>query len=84
MDYGLVIRMRNPYAGGNEVLILAGCWGYGTAGAADLLHDKQFLANPVIKSQKEFEAVVRADVCRGALQSVELVDIRELIGSTSA
>lgn len=43
-DYGLIVRVPNPLSNGHktEVLILAGCWGYGTAGAAEAVCDSDF------------------------------------------
>ncbi|UQU68228.1 hypothetical protein COUCH_18935 [Couchioplanes caeruleus] len=64
LDYGLVVRTPNPLSNGRrtEVLILAGCWGYGTAGAAEAVCDSDFLQHAVVKETRFFEAVVRTAV----------------------
>ncbi|MEV6850776.1 hypothetical protein [Actinoplanes sp. NPDC051411] len=64
LDYGLIIRVPNPLGGGRktEVLILAGCWGYGTTGAAEAICDSEFLQDAVIRKNRFFESVVRTAV----------------------
>jgi hypothetical protein len=79
VDYGLIIRSPNPLAfGDSEVLILAGCWGFGTAAAAMALASRSFRENPVCASGAPFEALIRTTVVGGAPHSVVVVEARPL------
>ncbi|MBL7259285.1 hypothetical protein [Paractinoplanes lichenicola] len=64
LDYGLLVRLPNPLSNGRrtEVLILAGCWGYGTEGAAKAVSELDFLKEVGVKKNRFFEALVRTTV----------------------
>jgi hypothetical protein len=80
MDYGLAARIPNPLANGGrtEVLILAGCWGHGTAGAAEAITDPDFLRHPVVGAHRYFEAVVDVAVHANAAHYVGPELVREI------
>ena len=86
LDYGLIIRVPNPLGGGRktEILILAGCWGYGTTGAAEAICDPEFLQNAVVRKNRFFEALVRTAVHADAAhyQRPELTRPLELDATT--
>jgi len=78
-DYALIIRAPNPLApSDSEVVIIAGCWGYGTAAASSLLAEKRFYRDPVVSSRKPFEALVRVRVLGGSQYYAELKEARLL------
>jgi hypothetical protein len=82
-DYGLIIRMRNPYLAQDDgqrrdVIVLAGCWGFGTAAAAEALRARQFLSDPLVRVGAEFECLVRANIAGNTLQSVDVLQVRRL------
>jgi hypothetical protein len=80
-DYGLVVRARNPLAdadSGAEVLIVAGCSGYGTAAAAEILGRRALHRDVATRRQSPFEALVRTTVVGRAPHSASLVEIRAL------
>jgi hypothetical protein len=83
LDYGLVVRTPNPLSNGRrtEVLILAGCWGYGTTGAAEAVCDSEFLQHSVVSKNRYFEAIVRTAVHASAAhyQRPELVRPIEIV-----
>lgn len=76
-DYGLIIRVANPLAPDTaEIVILAGCWGYGTAAAAEKLSDRKFLRKQ--RKSKHFEALVETTVVRGAHFNTKVREIQEI------
>ncbi|MBE8517221.1 hypothetical protein ILP97_06810 [Amycolatopsis sp. H6(2020)] len=76
-DYGLIIRAANPLAPDTaEVVILAGCWGFGTAAAAEKLSDRKFLRDQ--RKFKYFEALVETTVVRGSHYNTRVRTLREL------
>lgn len=77
-DYGLVVRAPNPLAeDGTEVVILAGCWGHGTAAAAESLRGKA-LHRHGVSTRGAFEALVKVAVVNGRNHAVSVVDVRAL------
>ncbi|WP_086838275.1 hypothetical protein [Amycolatopsis kentuckyensis] len=80
-DYGLIIRAANPLAPETaEIVILAGCWGYGTTAAAEKLSDRRFLRKQ--RKSKHFEALVETTVVRGAHYNTRVRDTREITPAT--
>ena len=77
-DFGVIVYAANPLASNSNVLIVAGCWGYGSAAAAEMLSDKAFLRHPVCSSGKPFEALVQTTVAGGRHHQPRLVDARLL------
>lgn len=76
-DLGLIIRAANPLAPKSEIVILAGCWGYGTAAAAEKLRDRKFLRRQ--RKSKHFEALVETTVESGAHYNAKIKGVpREL------
>ncbi|MFJ9785697.1 hypothetical protein ACIRSS_39420 [Amycolatopsis sp. NPDC101161] len=62
VDYGLVIRAANPFAPEtSEVVVVAGCGGYGTAAAAEAFDEAEALGG-----YRHFEALVETTVFRGS------------------
>jgi len=77
-DYGLIVRAPNPLADdGTEVTLLAGCWGHGTAAAADSLRGKALQAQAV-SVHRPFEALVRVEVLNGRNHGVSVLEVRAL------
>jgi hypothetical protein len=76
-DFGLIIRAANPLAPETaEIVILAGCWGYGTAAAAEKLNDRKFLRRQ--RKARYFEALVETTVVLGAHYNTKVIETREL------
>ena len=42
VDYGIIIRARNPFSPGNALVVIAGAYGYGTWGGAMLVAEESF------------------------------------------
>jgi hypothetical protein len=60
-DYGLVIRAQNPFSEGRpfSIILVMGCHGYGTAGAANLLTSEKLAAELLRKiGDDSFLAIV--------------------------
>ncbi len=75
-DYGLIIRAANPLApAAAEIVIVAGCWGYGTAAAADTLGDRRFVRK---RKLKHFEVLVETTVVHGAHYNTKVLETREI------
>jgi hypothetical protein len=77
-DCGVVIRTRNPFDLEKEVLILCGCYGYGTWGAAEFIQSAEFLRR-VPRYSRYLECVMSVDVLREAPQQVEVEVLRSLV-----
>lgn|ERR1039457_115367 len=43
VDYGIIVRARNPFSPGKAVIIIAGAYGYGSWAGADLIQQDVFL-----------------------------------------
>ena len=43
IEYGIIIRARNPFEPSKAIIIIAGTYGYGTWGAVDLIQQESFL-----------------------------------------
>lgn len=81
-DYGLIIRSVNPLAPKKaEIVILAGCWGFGTAAAAELLRDRKFLRQQ--RKSKHFETLVKTTVVGRAHYNAEDRGTRPITHATA-
>jgi hypothetical protein len=61
-DYGIITRMKNPYAANRTILIASGCWGWGTQAALRVLAHPESL-NYLNKSKLEyFQVICTCDV----------------------
>jgi hypothetical protein len=43
IDYGIIVRAVNPFNPAAEILVIAGAYGYGTWGGAELISNESFL-----------------------------------------
>lgn len=85
-DYGLIVKMRNPFAqqdANRWALLFAGCLGYGTLGAVRCAIGKAFAEHPLVAGSDAVECLVAVDVDVGAPQRVRLVEVRPLEPETS-
>ncbi|MEU7810452.1 hypothetical protein AB0B18_28690 [Micromonospora chalcea] len=81
VDYGLLVRAPNPLADdGTEVIILAGCWGHGTAAAAESLGGKS-LHRHKVSTRQPFEALVKVEVLDRHNHAVSVLAVRALDAS---
>jgi len=84
IDYGLIVCARNPLANDDaKVVVLAGCWGYGTAAAATVLGSKMLYESDVCRSGQPFEALVRTVVLQKTHHAASIVDVRPLDAFTA-
>lgn len=82
-DYGIIIGMQNPYAQDKYVLMIAGCFGYGTWAGARFVSSPTFLREIPGKLGSSFEALVEAELAGGEPQKLTLVVARPLRMSMS-
>lgn len=85
IDYGTLIRTRNPYAPDRTLVMIGGVYGFGTWGGVRLLSDKRFLKQCASLSggsangkSFELECVYRVHVHQGEPEFVTPLDIRPL------
>ncbi|MBE8520894.1 hypothetical protein ILP97_25985 [Amycolatopsis sp. H6(2020)] len=77
-DYGVVVRASNPLADdGTEVVVLSGCWGHGTAAAAESLRGKA-LHQAAVSTRRPFEALVKVAVADRRNHAVTVLEVRPL------
>lgn len=72
-DYGLAFKTKNPYNTDANVIIVAGCFGFGTCAASQIFESSKLLGELEISSEYEFEALVNADVLNGWVQKPKLI-----------
>lgn len=72
-DYGFAFKTENPYNPESQVILLAGCFGFGTCSAAQLFESSRLL-NEINKSPNdEFEALVYSDVINDWVQKPSII-----------
>lgn len=64
-DWGVIKMGPNPWEPTRHVLIIAGAFGIGTWAGPQLLRQKEFLMNPVVRSGQPFECLYKVDAVRG-------------------
>ena len=78
MDYGLILKASNPFAPSKQVLLIAGCFGYGTWAGVRFAISKEFVTNQIVAEGKPLECVIETDILRGTPQDIRLRDLRPL------
>lgn len=63
-DYGIITKCKNPFCGNRNVIIVAGCYGWGTWGALEALLDSQNLRFLSGKKAPYFQILVSVGVFR--------------------
>lgn len=77
-DYGFVFKTENPYNPETNVILLAGCYGFGTCSAAQVFESNRLL-DEINKSKKGgFEALVYSDVINDWVQKPKIIKSYEL------
>lgn len=76
-DYGVIIGRPNPFQGASFVLILAGCFGFGTIAAARVVaSSSSSLPEMQLSRSARLECIVKADVLDGNVVRAEVVTFR--------
>lgn len=85
VDYGTLIRTRNPYAPEHTLVMIGGIYGFGTWGGVRLLHDKRFIRQCALLGEQsgngdvfELECVYSVHVHQGEPEFVRALEIRPL------
>jgi hypothetical protein len=81
-DYGLLLKAPNPLNTENTVMIIAGCRGFGTGGAASVVADRK-MSKDIVKELGEdkcqyFRAVVEVLVRNDVIAKREIVKLEAL------
>lgn len=74
VDYGLIIRAKNPFEKSKKVVVIAGSWGYGTWAGA--IHSISTNFNEEIYpclSFDSFECLVKSNIILGTPQNIETI-----------
>ena len=77
-DYGVILRAPNPFAPERRVLLLFGCYGFGTWAAAKYVCSDEFLALQEVKAGVDLVCVVRADIVRDVPIGLTCCELRAL------
>lgn len=72
-DYGFAFKSKNPFNPETDVIILAGCFGFGTCSAAQLFESNRILEKIEKNDREEFEALVYSDVIKDWVQKPKLI-----------
>lgn len=85
VDYGTLIRTRNPYAPEHTLVMIGGIYGFGTWGGVRLLNDKRFIKQCALLSDKskngnifELECVYSVHVHQGEPEFVRALEVRPI------
>jgi hypothetical protein len=78
LDYGVLIKTRNPEAASRQVLIIAGCYGYGTWAGAKLACSERFLRDPLVSQGRPIECLYSTHVISGVPQEPQVLVLRDL------
>ena len=76
-DFGLVLRTSNPFSPEHQLLLIAGCYGFGTWGGARFLVEasQRGVHNAEIRRSR-FECLVRVNLVTGIPQTTQLEKFR--------
>ena len=72
LDYGLLVKTRNPFDPAHNVLIIAGSFGYRTWAVAKLARSGQFLRDPIASRGKPIECLYKTEVIEGIPQQPQI------------
>lgn len=78
-DQGVVIRAKNPFNRDNNVLIVAGSYGFGSVAAVRLTASRRFLTESIVRSGDDFEAFFTTDIVESSPQEPSLRILRLLV-----
>jgi hypothetical protein len=81
-DYGVILRTTSPFDRKRKVLMLFGCFGFGTWAAGRFVCGEEFLAHPLTSSGADVECVVRTEIVRGAPQHTHICMLREAMSAS--
>lgn len=81
IDYGIIICSHNPFAAEHSILLVFGCYGYGTRAAGRFVCSDEFLRLAEVDRGDNFECVVQTEVLGGAAQRASLCEIHPLDAS---
>jgi hypothetical protein len=75
VDYSLVVKMHRENSS-NYLFLFAGCHGFGTLGSTRIVSDTSEVAKIVKRvSDKEFVAIVKSNIVKGVVDTVEVIDV---------
>lgn len=73
-DYGISIKTQNPYNSEADIILIAGCYGFGTCSAAQLFESTQLLNKlDGYESENGFEALTYSDIISDWTQKPRIV-----------
>lgn len=79
VDYGLIIRARNPFEKSKKAVVIAGSWGYGTWAGA--IHSISTNFNEDISPFLDFdsfECLLKSNIILRSPQSIETICVRRI------
>lgn len=72
-DYGFAFKSKNPFNPETDVIILAGCFGFGTCSAAQIFETNRIIQEIEKNEKEEFEVLVYSDVIKDWVQKPKLI-----------
>ncbi len=78
LDFGVLVKTRNPFDPAHNVLIIAGSFGYGTWAGAKLARSAQFLRDPLVSEGLPIECLYKTEVIGGMPQQPQVISLREI------
>jgi hypothetical protein len=77
-DYGVISRMRSPYAENRVVIAMGGIYGFGTWGGVRLLRSSEFKRSLRERGNSDFECLCRVEVWKGEILAVDVLELSGL------
>jgi hypothetical protein len=76
-DVGVIIETANPFDREKRVMLLFGCYGYGTWAAARFSKTGSFLDTPTVAAQRGVECILETEVINDTPYAIKPVVIRQ-------
>jgi len=67
IDYSLIIKAENPWCQGKQLLLVAGCSGFGTQAGVQFVTSIDFLEHPLVSSGAPCEFLIETKIRYGTL-----------------
>jgi len=77
-DYAIVAKNRNPYNASKQILVIFGCFGYGTWAGVRFVTSEEGLGALAALPSRTMECLVEADIVRQSPQNIRMHVARSL------
>lgn len=79
LDYGLIVKGKNPFDLSKNILIMGGSFGYGTWAGARYLKSSEFLLNSFTLNSEYLECLIETDIALKTPQAIRSIIFRKTV-----